>query len=60
MKRFEKVIACVSIILFFASMAAIDSRSWWPVGIMGAAWIVLAIMSVRLGWIYDPEMEEEE
>ena len=60
MRKIEKIITGAAVALFFVSMSAVDSQSWLPIILCVASWVILGIMANRNGWIYDPEMEEEE
>ena len=60
MRKIEKVITGAAVVLFFVSMSALDSKSWLPLILCVASCVILGIMANRNGWIYDPEMEEED
>lgn len=42
------------------AVASIDSESWWPIVLLAISGLCLSVISWRCGWMYDPEMEEEE
>ena len=60
MKKILNFATWLVFILFWISLASIDSKSWVPFLALIGCWIWLMIAAWKNGWFYEPEEDEAD